>query len=180
MKKRISKGFTLIELLVVIVIIGIVFFVGYVAVNKIIESSRKKTFVTYVDSIIDVIKLNNALVDDSYCFYDFAKDNNNNNPNIENIYIIYKKSNSNEQVSVYASYKDKKYVIDLADYSNFVYGDDTTWDLISKDSDVITQINNDQDPEGYSINTETLMAINILNSDDIKSLGKCDMQEVKE
>lgn len=50
-----NKGFTLIELLVVIVIMGVLLFVGVPAMSKVVENSRKDTFVTTAVNYADAV-----------------------------------------------------------------------------------------------------------------------------
>lgn len=53
MKKLNDKGFTLIELLAVIIIMGILMGVGYTSITRIIENSRKDTFIDNAKLIVN-------------------------------------------------------------------------------------------------------------------------------
>ena len=57
MKKKLKKkGFTLVEVLAVIVILGIIMIISVPSVFSTLETARKKTFLEYVDKIINTGK----------------------------------------------------------------------------------------------------------------------------
>ena len=51
-----KKGFTLIEMLAVIVILAIISLIIFPEVNKVIKSSKEKSYKTQIDNLIDATK----------------------------------------------------------------------------------------------------------------------------
>ena len=63
-----SKGFTLVELLATITILGILMIVAIPAVNRIIESSRRDTFLNTAKTYVNAVK-NEVAADNIKCTY---------------------------------------------------------------------------------------------------------------
>ncbi len=127
MKNR--KGFTLIEILATIVILGILLIIAVPSASNIIKNSKKKTFFVSVSNIVNAIKPENVINENDYCMYNYRDDKENQNGNIESMFVLVHKEDNNLYYSVFATMGDEDdTTIDTYDFSKLDQSDFKSWD----------------------------------------------------
>lgn len=137
LKKINTFAFTLVELLAVIVVLGIIMLIAVPSFNNYTNNARKKAFFTSVSNIVNKIKPENLLEENDFCMYNYSKDTENKNPEINSMYVLVHKENNNLIYSVFAKNKEDTIDIDIYDFNTLNMNNRDEWVYSGNDSNKI-------------------------------------------